>query len=64
MLRHRAAADYRSRNKEEEKIKLTCLSERFEGARVSRQLEDPDDSEHFDNPDQSDCEDYVESGSL
>ena len=47
-----------------EKTTLTCFSESLEGARMSGQLEDPDDSEHFDYPDQSDCEDYVESGSL
>ena len=36
-----------------EKTILTCFSESLEGARMSGQLEDPDDSEHFDNPDQS-----------
>ena len=50
LLGHRP--DCRSRNKKK-KIKLTCFAESLEGARVSRQLEDPDDSKHFDNPDQS-----------
>ena len=36
-----------------EKTILTCFSESLEGARMPSQLEDPNNSEHFDNPDQS-----------
>ena len=46
--------DFKSRcQRASEKTILTCFSESLEGARMPSQLEDPNNSEHFDNPDQS-----------